>query len=141
MSKPKVLLTDFDGVIRHWPQADEILIDHLNPEQTNGRTHLTRQDIQAIAFEPILLRQAVCGLITHEQWQIEIRQRCRQTYPFLDAKSLQQCFNQPQIIIDFNLLDLYQRLRDQGTRILLITNATKKLNQDLQDVRTVNLYL
>ena len=118
----KAILTDLDGVIRRW---DPAIIERA--EDTAG---LPRDALRNTAFEPQLLLRATTGQITDASWRREIAHRLRQKFPAADAEEAVRRWSRSPGEIDTDVLDLLRRCR-AGPRLVLITNATTRLETDL----------
>ena len=119
----KAILTDLDGVVRRW-----------NPEilsQAEAATGLPRGAILSTAFEPDLLHRATTGQITDAYWRRVIVERLQDQHPNADAEEAVQLWSMSPGEIDAGVLGLLQRCRKKP-RLVLITNATARLNSDLQ---------
>ena len=118
----KAILTDLDGVIRRW---DPEIIERA--EDTAG---LPRDALRNTAFESQLLLRATTGQITDACWRREIAHRLRRKFPAADAAEAVRQWSRSPGEIDTDVLDLLRRCR-AGARLVLITNATTRLETDL----------
>jgi putative hydrolase of the HAD superfamily len=138
----KALLIDFDGVLRRWDPsvAAKAEADHgLRPGA-----------LADTAFEWHLLRAAVAGEITHEQWMDHVAARLAD--PALVPLTMADRSDQPRAeatvdhagavaavaqwqthrgYVDTTVLDLVRAVRAAGLRVALATNATDRLDADL----------
>ena len=62
-----VVLTDFDGVVRHWPAAVTASVE--------DRHGLKRGSLARTAFDPSILDDAVTGRMTDSEWRCEVARR------------------------------------------------------------------
>jgi HAD superfamily hydrolase (TIGR01509 family) len=114
------LLCDLDGVVRLWPA-------HVvaTAEDAAG---LPRGSIHEAAFAADLLPLAVTGRISDEEWRQEVIARLQAAYPEADARSAVAGWSASPGVINQPVLDL---LRQRRVPVVLITNATTRLPQDL----------
>lgn len=114
------LLCDLDGVVRLWPA-------HVvaSAEDTAG---LPRGSIHDTAFAADLLPLAVTGRISDEAWRQEVADRLRAAYPNADARGAVAGWSASPGVINQPVLDL---LRQRRVPVVLVTNATTRLPQDL----------
>jgi putative hydrolase of the HAD superfamily len=115
------VLCDIDGVLRHWPPADEL-------ERAHG---LPAGSIAAAHFMPSRLNLAITGKITDEQWRSaaasDLAVVCRsadRAVAAVKAWSMLQPRNDPQAV------SLIATAREVVT-VGLVSNATTRLEQDL----------
>ncbi|MXY50560.1 MAG: HAD family phosphatase [Gemmatimonadetes bacterium] len=119
----KAVLTDLDGVVRRWDPG----IMH-QAESTAG---LPPGALPNTAFEPDLLLHATTGQIDDESWRSEVAERLRLRYPTADGREAVRLWSRSPGEIDTDVLDLLLRCRDSAS-LVLITNATTKLDSDLK---------
>ncbi|WP_329789036.1 HAD-IA family hydrolase [Lentzea sp. DG1S-22] len=96
-----LLLLDLDGVLRSWPP--------------------TPPHIAEVAFEPSLLRRAVTGQITDEQWRDEIAQE-------VPRAEVEAWAGTGEVITEALAL---VRLARRRCFVALLSNATTRLEDDL----------
>ncbi len=118
----KYILTDLDGVIRHYPRDRDLELH---------KKYLLPQDaITEAAFEKHLLKQVVCGHMTDEQWRLEITKKmtdiCSQQ---VAEKAVIEWSDFPGLVDGRYLNYLEQRFFK--VPIALLTNATSRLGRDL----------
>ncbi|MGO1001185.1 HAD family hydrolase [Lysobacter sp. CA196] len=118
----RVLLLDFDGVLRQWPDCDDAI------EIAHG---LPVGSLRRIAFVPALLDQALAGRITDEQWREQVAERLRATYPGSAAEAAVGQWSQPCGQLDTEVMALLDACRPD-LRLVLVSNATTRLARDLQ---------
>jgi putative hydrolase of the HAD superfamily len=114
------LLCDFDGVVRLWP-AHVVAA----AEETAGLPH---GSIHAAAFAPDLLPLAITGRISDEAWREEVGNRLRAAYPEADARGAVAAWSDSPGVINQPVLGL---VRQRRVPVVLVTNATSRLPQDL----------
>ena len=119
----KAILTDLDGVVRKWDPGIFI--------QAETAAGLPRDALPNAAFEPDLLLRATTGRITDESWRREIVDRLRRRFPEADAWEAVRLWSLSPGETDTEVLDLLQRCR-ASCRLVLISNATTRLESDLQ---------
>jgi HAD superfamily hydrolase (TIGR01509 family) len=117
----KALLIDLDGVLRLWPANDGRV------ERSFG---LPNNAILKEAFKPELLQPAITGKVTDEEWRANIVEALMQKYPELDVEGAISASSGSIGAINAPVLDLVIQARKK-VKIVLITNATSKLEKDL----------
>lgn len=121
--KPTSLLIDLDGVIRHWAENRAETM-----ERTNG---LPLGAIASVAFAPELLLPAITGQITHTAWNEQIIRTLQTLYPHANSENaIAQWSSLAGAMIDYDVLQRVQQYR-ATTQIVLVTNATSRLMDDL----------
>jgi putative hydrolase of the HAD superfamily len=118
----QALLIDLDGVIRHWPASHDQVI-----EQATG---IAAQTIRAAAFMPELLEPAITGRCCDEEWRERIAAHLRRTHPAEQVAEAVRLWSMPAGIVDGAVLAMVRACRTKA-RVILITNATSRLAQDL----------
>ena len=114
-------MVDFDGVLRLWPGSNSEI------EKKYG---LSSGSIHKVAFQSVVLDQAIRGLITDEQWRQNIIDILQETQPAADVPSAITEWSASHGEIDKNLLALLSACKPIA-EILLLTNATSRLDEDL----------
>jgi len=126
----KALLIDLDGVIRHWRQSDaHIEIAYGLPEGA----------IRDAAFSPELLLPAITGLVSDQAWRALIARRLATVYEITDADRLVETWSLQAGEIDQEVIALLRRC-SPDIRIVLVTNATSRLPQDLANLEIGELF-
>ena len=120
----KAVITDFDGVLRHW-QNDKTL-------ELEAICKLERGTLTNICFEPELLQQAITGKISFEQWQNLARERIQKSYGLAIAEHYLQARQANGYSIDHGLIAIYKDYFPDAT-LVLATNATSRLPWELQE--------
>jgi HAD superfamily hydrolase (TIGR01509 family) len=123
MKAIKFILSDLDGVIRHFNSARDSEI-----EQRHG---LTAGALFATAFEKKLLTRAVTGLISDEAWRAEILEILSATYPKQNAIRAVQDWSSFPGKVDHQYLDFLKK-RFPTLPLAVLTNGTSRLHQDLK---------
>jgi len=119
----KAILTDLDGVVRRW---DPGIVKRA--EDTSG---LPQDALLRTAFEPDLLLRATTGQIPDADWRSEVGRRLRRMFPSADAEEAVLLWSRSSGEVDTDVLDLLSRCRE-SVSLVLITNATTRLDSDLQ---------
>jgi glucose-1-phosphatase len=119
----KYLLSDLDGVIRHFsPERDQ---------EIEQRCGLTSGMLLGTAFEKTLLNRAITGVISDESWRSEIIKLLSKTYtPGLATQAVIDWSAFPGKV-DHRYLD-YLEVKFAGIPVAVLTNGTSRLNQDLK---------
>jgi putative hydrolase of the HAD superfamily len=120
--KVRALLVDLDGVLRLWPRTDAAL------ERSHG---LPEGALRAAAFEPELLLEAIEGRISDGKWRETVESRLLEKYPNAEVAAAVSAWSAPIGTVSEPALNLVQRVR-QSAPIVLVTNATSRLDRDLE---------
>lgn len=120
----KVILTDLDGVIRHWNS------DALNKKEV--AYGLVSGYLYSICFEKELLSQVITGEIADVEWRIEVEERLAQSMSETKAKELVDSWTNCEVMIDKAIIGIYTRYFP-GAKVVLATNATSRLKMDLKN--------
>ena len=118
----RALLIDLDGVVRLWPREDTDL------EKLHGLPHGA---LRATAFEPKLILDAIEGRISDEQWRQTIESRLLHKYPKAAVSAAVRFWSQPHGEVNDPVLNLVRDVRRKAP-VVLVTNATSRLEQDLK---------
>ena len=122
MNAIKVVLTDFDGVIRHWPSAVTASIE--------DRHGLPRGSLAKTAFDPSILHDAITGRMTDAEWRNEVARRLEAETGAATARSAVAAWSTGRGIVDQAALRVLQTVRSAAA-LGLVTNATTRLDDDL----------
>ena len=122
----RTLFVDLDGVIRTW--------DSTNDEHAEQSVGLPVGAIQRAAFAPDLLPQAITGRITDQEWRRQVAQRLQEQFPDIDVATAVRAWSASLGEIDHQTLDVVRGCR-ASVPVVLITNATSRLSQDLARLR------
>ena len=76
----RVILIDLDGVLRHWPRPCDAASE---PGQRRVEDEV---EVFEVAFAPGVLRHAITGVITHNEWTAETIARLSSDWPEDDAR-------------------------------------------------------
>lgn len=118
---PQALLIDLDGVLRSWPASHDHAI-----EQATG---IAASTIRAVAFAPELLEPAITGRCRDAEWREGIAAQLQRAYPAGRVAEAVRRWSMPGSV-DGTVLALVQACRPRS-RVVLVTNATSRLAQDL----------
>ena len=118
----RALLIDFDGVLRLWPSSNAMLEQaHCLPIGALNRE----------AFEAALLDQVVTGKIADETWREKIVERLIRAHPTANVSEAVATWSAGVGELNRPVFDLVKRL-PADIRVVLVTNATSRLNRDLE---------
>jgi putative hydrolase of the HAD superfamily len=117
----RALLIDLDGVLRSWPTSHDQAL-----EQATG---IAASTIRTVAFAPELLAPAITGRCRDAEWRERIAAHLQHTYPAEQVAEAVRRWSTPGHV-DGGVLALVRACRTRA-RIVLITNATSRLAQDL----------
>ena len=122
MSTIRVVLTDFDGVVRHWPSAVTASIE--------DRYGLKRGSLPRTAFDPSILDDAITGRMTDSAWRSEVARRLGSETDAATAQAAVDAWSASRGEVDEAVLQVLQGVRCVAA-LGLVTNATTRLNDDL----------
>ena len=122
MNTTKVVLTDFDGVIRHWPSAVTASIE--------DRHGLKRGSLPRTAFAPSILDDAITGRVTDSEWRSEVARRLGSETDAATAQAAVEAWSASPGVVDQAALRVLQAARSVAA-LGLVTNATTRLDDDL----------
>lgn len=120
----KAIITDLDGVIRHFPTNRN--------EEYEKQYGLPQGTLVKSAFEHSDLNKVIKGEISDEEWRMIIAFRVQKFAPLEDCKQLIKEWSSFPGLINHNVLDLFLKYRKEGSVLVLLTNATDKLDINLQ---------
>ena len=120
----KAIVTDFDGVLRHWQQG------HLHALEQHCR--LPADTLVTLCLASDHRDLALRGHCTYDQWVDAIYQSVQEEYGRVIASQVIETFQGPNYEIDHDLIERYRKLFP-GTLLILATNATNRLPLELQD--------
>ena len=123
MHSLKAILTDLDGVIRHWNS------DSIRKKETE--CGLAPGYLYSICFEENLLLQVVTGQISDDEWRHRVRAKLSEMVSVSLAKELVDTWTHSEVQIDKTVIEIY-RDRYPNAKLVLATNATSQLNQDMK---------
>lgn len=125
------LLLDLDGVLRVWDPSVTAELEHRY-EVPEGTLHRT-------ALEPDLLHRAVVGELSDDEWRRTVAAALLPTYGIEVATDLVADWSEPFGAVDEEVRALVSRVRDAGVTVVLASNATTRLESDLDALDLVDL--
>ena len=118
-----MLILDLDGVIRHW---DGEALEAASVAMGMGPGVLFE-----VAFDKALLSDSMTGRITAEEWETEISMRAA-ARSGVEAAAVAALWNADRwVSIDDEVLDLVAEVRTEGHRVAVFSNASTRLERDL----------
>ncbi|MCT9934880.1 HAD-IA family hydrolase [Planotetraspora sp. A-T 1434] len=122
------VLCDLDGVLRIFDP------DGLARESDFG---LDADTVKSVAFAPELVNRAVTGEITDEEWQALIAEQLTPLCGPAAAAELTRAFVVAPHRVNTPVLELLTQAREH-VPVVLVTNATTRLERDLARVGLLN---
>ena len=119
------VLIDFDGVIRHWSSREIV--------EYSTALGLANNPLYACAFSEKLSMPAITGKITHDEWCDQVCAELAIEYGDSIALGLVDKWRSQRAEIDYEFLKKIRSLLPEG-KLVLVTNATSRLNSDLASV-------
>ncbi len=117
----QALLIDLDGVLRLWPRSDARL--ELAHDLPAGA-------IRRVAFEPALIEDVITGRISDNTWRQCFVATLSQRHPRARVVEAVAAWSTPNGTVNLPVLKLVRQVREQAA-VILVTNATDRLNRDL----------
>ncbi len=127
----KFIFFDLDGVFRHWNPEDVALIER--------DAKLPVGAIMKTAFCPGLLLPAISGKITDEEWRSAISARLQFDFPTCKVNRVVELWSRSPGSIDPDVIGVIENL-SAHLSVGLITNATSRLNSDLDRLGIVQRF-
>lgn len=124
-----MLFLDFDGVIRRWKDDDAAI---------EARFGLPGGAIRAVAFSPRLLEPAILGRVSDASWRASVAAELERRHA-AGASEIVRLWSEPPGEIDAETMAILSRCRP-GVRLVLATNATSRLDRDLQALGLANRF-
>ncbi len=118
----RVVLTDFDGVIRQWPAPFAQSIEE--------RYGLERGSLARTAFDESIVGDAITGRVTDSEWRERVARRLGSHTDPATAAAAVAAWSASPGVVDAAALDVLQSVRS-GAALGLVTNATTRLARDL----------
>ena len=115
-------MTDFDGVVRHWPPDDTASVE--------DRHGLHRGSLARTAFDPSVLDDAITGRVTDSEWRSKVARRLASDTDDAIARSAVAAWSAGRGVVDRAALRVLQAARSVAA-LGLVTNATSRLDEDL----------
>lgn len=128
MRHTRALLIDLDGVIRRWVDNDS---------QLAATFSVSGSVVRQIAFEAPLLQEVITGRITDEAWRTQIAERLTAKGISTRAAELVSHWSAPIGEVVASVLDLVRMARSSA-KVVLVTNATSRLESDLQRLNLID---
>ena len=116
------MLTDFDGVVRHWPPDVTASVE--------DRHGLPRGSLAKTAFDPSILDDAITGRLTDSEWRSEVARRLGAETDADTARAAVAAWSTGRGVVDQAALRILQAARSAAA-LGLVTNATTRLGEDL----------
>ncbi|ORT50159.1 hypothetical protein ST37_09600 [Vibrio sp. qd031] len=120
----KVILIDFDGVIRHW-QSQTI-------ETTEMGLGLPIGTLFSVAFSESLLLPTITGQQSHLKWIEKVGVELSNKFSLDIGAKLVLAWENAPAWIDYDFIEAI-RLVSPRAKLVLVTNATDKLSQDIHE--------
>ena len=117
----KTLFTDLDGVIRSWAAQDGDI---------ESRFGLPPGAIRSTIFAEHYLNDAITGVVSDAQWRQDAIERLQAAWPGADAAKAMTAWSAYPGSVQEDVMRLIREAR-QRLRVVLITNATDRLDADL----------
>ena len=121
--RPIVLVLDCDGVVRHYDLAAT-----RAAEEALG---LPAGTVSKVALDPVLLRRASTGGLTASAWAEEVGRVVAEEHG-VDAADVQELWATAAWHVDEEVVDLVRAVRDRGVATACFSNATDRLEEDLE---------
>jgi putative hydrolase of the HAD superfamily len=131
MHSLKVILTDLDGVIRHW-NSDSIHKKEIEFGFQPGYLY-------SICFEEKLLLKVITGQISDAEWRNRVQIILSRSMSKSSAKELVDSWTHSEVHIDEKIIEIYKE-HYPSAKVVLATNATSRLNQDMKDHGLDNMF-
>jgi putative hydrolase of the HAD superfamily len=122
----KAVITDFDGVLRHW--------NNDKTRKVEADCKLEFGTLSRICFSEDLLQPAITGKSTFESWVNSVRERLIKAYGLGVAEHYVEAWLTADYSIDYDLIKQYRELFPE-TRLVLATNATSRLPLELRNAK------
>jgi putative hydrolase of the HAD superfamily len=127
----KAVITDFDGVIRHW--------NNQKTRKVEADCKLEVGTLSSICFDAELLQPAITGQITYENWVELAHAKLQKTYGLGVADHFIQAWKSNPYSIDYDLITQYRTLFSDA-RLVLATNATTRLHEELREANLLHSF-
>ncbi len=119
----RAIITDLDGVIRHFP----VERDH----EIEIRYGLPQGILANMAFEPLLLQRVIKGEITDSAWRSQVLAKLETRFPRDKSAAAVRAWSSFSGYVDQDCLNFIKEMRTYGP-VVLLTNATDRLSVDLE---------
>lgn len=121
---------DFDGVLRNWEYDQESLKTVFG---------IPIDAFREVAFAPENVVPAIRGEITDEQWRANVGQIMKTRFPDRDVEAATTAWDRRTGELVPEVLDIVRECKLR-LPVGLITNATSKLNDDLESLDIEDLF-
>lgn len=121
---PRAVLCDLDGVLRLW---DDAVTADL--ERAYG---IAPGTLASVAYDPERLTPAVTGTVSDTEWRLGVAAALVDDLGSTDrAAAFVADWSSPLGVVDEEVRDLLAAVRHRGARVVLVSNATTRLETDL----------
>ncbi|MCH8230837.1 MAG: HAD-IA family hydrolase [Chloroflexi bacterium] len=126
----KCVFFDFDGVLRNWEYDQESL---------DAVFGIPIDVFREVAFAPENVVPAVRGEITDEEWRANVGRILKTRFPGRDVEGALEFWSGRTGELAIEVLEIVRECKSK-LPVALMTNATSKLNQDLESLGIANLF-
>ncbi len=127
-----VVVFDMDGVIRHW------LPEYI--EEHEERLGLPTGVISAAAFADPGFRDVTVGTITAEIWSDQIGAAVAADHDGVTAQQVSEVWLGSNWRVDQAVVDMVRDLEAAGTTTVVFSNASSKLEADMEEMGITTLF-
>lgn len=120
-----VLLCDLDGVLRTFDRSNRAL------EVIEGKHGLPVNTLLTTAFMPERLQSVITGRISHREWVDTTHASLTDSHGVTIADELIDCWDNDRGEVVADVLHAIRELRAARWGVILATNATSRLEEDL----------
>lgn len=127
----RAIITDLDGVIRHFPieRDREIEVRYGLPEGI----------LADMAFESVLLQRVIKGEISDSSWRSQTLAKLQTRFSKEKSAAAVRAWSNFSGNVDHDCLSVIKELGSYGP-IVLLTNATDRLHFDLEALKIKNAF-
>ncbi len=126
----KCVFFDFDGVLRNWDY------DLATVEDLYG---ISLDAFREVAFAPENVEPAIRGVITDEEWMLNVGNILKTRYSELDVDGAMEFWSRRIGELEPEVLGIIRECKLR-LPVALMTNATTKLNNDLESLGISGLF-
>lgn len=126
----KCVFFDFDEVVRTWQYEVDALGEMFG---------IPLETFREIAFSPESVEPAIRGEITDEEWRARVGRTLAERCPDRDTEAAMQMWSCRIGQLIPEVLEIVEECKTK-VRVGLFTNATTKLNQDIETLGLVGLF-
>lgn len=127
----KTILIDFDGVLRHWTGTEIHDAEH--------QLGIVKGTLLSTAFAQAYQDPVITGEITDNEWRQSVRTELHKQYCDLTCNVLMAAWENASWEIDHSFIQNIQTIAPNSS-LVLVTNATTRLQQDLSNSGLENLF-